>query len=353
MGAVGLLCCCGITISDMPDISITGMTTDGPWEPAGNCCFKRRFVYTATQQRQVVSADLQRIERHLEATQVLKAYQDPQTFPPTYPALFDCVTGVMEFHQYWVERIGLVYLRQSVDVFVQYTDVNCGYGPSKKYVISVRHNVGFRSSLLSASWIDQIQDFTSASCCTGTVSDVSDLDNEPDWDDVTIWPDYDGALDDGEYWHHKYFDTMPNDTAILIDGCLAPCTVANLCSAECEGICLTSEPSGTIPIVGGYAVCPTPDYIARTCTVTPGSYTKYYYGVTALGTCDRFGDRLGNMPSSVAATGCAGGPVVFSHVDTTSFVLTTECQINTGAEVCLNTPITLQFADVFIEDPDP
>ncbi|MEQ1828524.1 MAG: hypothetical protein ABL921_21355 [Pirellula sp.] len=325
------------------------MTADGTWEAAGECCFVRHYTYNSTQPRQVVSAELQRVTYHRVTTQILKRY--PNT--GGCPTLFDCVQGDVDTEVVWCERLGLIYQHQSVDVFVQHAIVDCGAGPVPKYIVSVRRNVGFRESIWSASYINEFEEFTSLGCCTGAEAyNVDDMDNEPDWSDVTLWPGYSGSLTDGEYWHHKLYDTLPDDTTEAIDGCLAPCIVPDLCTIECEGICLTSDPTESIPTEDGYLVCPTPDYVARTCTVNNGlgapCWTMQYFSVVADGVCQPYGRLYGNMSVGIGdASGC--GSTLPAMVTTTAFDLDTSCVFNPGTEVCLNDPLSLYFGlPVFI-----
>ncbi len=334
---------CELSIGDLPDITITGMEADGEWEVNGDCCYVRRYNYLTTQPRQVVSVDVQRSTFHRMTTQIFKA----KPALGDCDSVFGCYQADVDFTNVSVERLGLVYQLQSVDVFIQFKTINCPPdGDVPKFIVSTRHNVGFRSSFITTSWIDEVGVYTNLGCCTGADdNDYSDTGNEPNWSDVTIWPAYSGTLTDGEYWNHKIFDAMPVDDE-LIDGCLAPCTSDAFCATECEGLCLTSEPSETIPTDGGYPICPTPAYVARTCTFSTGgcTYTLDYYAVSAVGLCERFGFIYGRTPLDYSTLSPCGSSTGIMN-STTAFDLETSCVFTFGAEVCLQTPITLEFPE--------
>ena len=345
MGWFPCCCACDLTIADIPEITIAGMSPDGDWIIAGECCFSRRYTYDDAQPRQLVSTDLQRISYHRITTQILKKYVDSGGCG----TLFDCVQGDVDTEQVWFERLGLIYQRLSVDVFIQFADVDCPeVGALPKYVISVRHNIGWLESIWSDSYINEFEEYTDLGCCTGSASyDVDDMANEPDYTDVTLWPGYSGTLTDGEYWHHEILDAFPVDEDLLVDGCLDPCTVPNLCSVECEGVCITSDPTETIPTVDGVPVCPTPTYTYRTCTATNGfgapCWAQEYYSLSALTPCPRFDLLYGNMATGIASTAGCVGSIQNALVSTTYFDLTTACDFYTGAEICINDPISLTF----------
>ncbi len=348
MGGIGCNCCCALNLADLPDISIAGMEAAGAWTPAGDCCFSRRYNYLVAQPKRVLSVDVQRSIYHQEATQVFIA-KTYATLGCT--GLFDCAQIDTVDDSKWVERLGLLYQLQYVEVFIQFKKITCPYtGEADRYIVSTRHAVKFRPTFISDVYADNTGVYTSlAACCSGIGSlDYSYTGSEPDWTDPTIWPGYSSSFTDGEYWNHKIYDAMPSGTSETIDGCIAPCTIEDLCAVECEGICVTSEPSEIVPTNGGFAICPTPAFVGRTCTYT---YNNPFDGTTG---CTSTATYYEVNPASLcpiniyygfnaAFPGCGAGVARAIGYTTTAFSLTTSCTFNYGAEVCLQTPVSLLF----------
>ena len=341
-------CCCVLKIEDLPDISISGMVPSGGWTPAGDCCFKRRYIYTFEQLKRVMSVDVQRSREVLTATQIYIAKEWPVL---GCVGLFDCARINTVDDTKWIERLGLLYQLQHVDVFIQLKKVTCpGIGEVDRYIVSTRHVVKFRSSFITGTYSDRIGNYTSLATCCANVSNLnySSTGNEPDWTDATIWPGYASTFSDGEYWNHKLYTTLPSGTSETINGCLAPCTIPNLCTVECEGICLTSEPSEIVPHNRGHFICPRPNYVPRTCTYVyhntfDGTQnctsTAEYYRVTPASLCPTT-EFYARFPVNVEC-----GQIVARGIGytTTAFDYATSCVFNNNAEVCLQTPVVLVF----------
>lgn len=347
MGKEGC-CCCLLTIETLPDIEITGMEVDVNWISVGDCCFKRRYSYLTAQPRLVTSVDVQRSTWLRTATQIFIAKEYP-VFGCGY--LFNCAEINTVDDVQWVERLGLIYQRQYIEVYIQLKKITCPtVGEVEKYIISTKHAIGYLDSFITVQYANSSGTFTSlATCCNGiAANNYSNINNEPDWTNPTIWPGYLETLTNGEYWNHKIFDAMPNNISELINGCLAPCTSNIFCTEECVGICLTSEPSEVVPFYDGHLICPTPSYISRTCTYTYNNLfdgtmgctsTIDYYSVSVITLCPR-GASYSSYNQALYCSALTARAIGFT---TTAFTLSTSCVFTFGAEVCLQTPTTLIF----------
>lgn len=341
-------CCqgCDLEIGDLPDITISGMTASTDWIASGECCYYRNYTYNTTQPRSIVSTDLQRLTFNRLTTQMMVA----NFIGGACTDLFDCYEQVVDFTAIYIERLGMHYRRNSVDVFIQKANLNCGSGAVPKYIVSTRHNVAYLADFMDVILNEEIATFESKNCCTGAESyDYSNIDDEPDWSNYFIWPQaFDSLTSNGYYWNHKVYDELPTASTELIDGCIDPCTDFLECVSECEDLCITSEPSEEIPVVGGEPICPTPTtFIARDCTFTTGgcTYTLYYYSNAAISPCNGFAFCFANpdcILDDVDTSSCASSVTNVKN-DVTSFDLASTCVFNYGAELCLNGAISLTF----------
>jgi len=340
---MGAICNCDLKIDELPDIEIDGMSPDGDWVKQCHCCFVRRYNYNTTPARQVISTDLKRSTWHETYTEI---YQE-RNVGGGCPALFDCKSITGEATTHFVERLGLIYELQYVDVYLQKIRITCPPSdPIEKLLVSTRHTVLYKGAVIDTTYSISSDDVTDVA--TNTLDSSSTTDGTPNWNDATYWAGYWVSPEYGEFWSNKILDDIPDDQDIIVNGCLDPCESIKYCATNCEGVCVISSASeGPDYIYGTVPVCPGSYYVADTTTFSHRntfdgsncSYTRAYFWLYALGNSPP--GRL----DAISVGGLSCGKVAMCYT-TTARDVTTECVANEDVELCLQTAITLYFPPI-------
>ena len=339
---MGAICNCDLKLNELPDIEISGMSPDGDWVKQCHCCFVRRYNYDTTPARQVISTDLKRSTWHETYTEI---YQE-RNVGGGCPALFDCKSITGEITINFVERLGLIYELQYVDVYLQKIRITCpGADPIEKILVSTRHYVLYKGAIADTTYSVSSYDVTDVS--TSTPDGSIAIDNTPDWDDPDYWAGYWVAPEYGEFWSNKIFDSIPDDNEFNIDSCFEPCESIKFCATNCDGLCVVGSASEGDDFYGTVAVCPESYYVPDTTTFSHRNtfdntlcfYTRAYYWLFALGSSPP--TRLESISGYTGS--CSKVAMCFT---TTARDLTTECVALEDVELCLQISLPLYFPPI-------
>lgn len=336
-------CCCKLKLEELPNIEIEGMEPDGGWVALSDCCFVRRYDYIVLPPRQVISTDLKRSTWHETFTEI---YREVENNFFVCPNQFDCKSSTGESYFYSVERLGLLYELQYVDVYIQKIRITCPSAePAEKIIVSTRNYILYKGAIA-------IQDYgtysaTITDVATNTVDFTLTLGYTPDWDDPAYWVGYWVAPEHGEFWSNKIFDSIPDDNEFNIDGCFEPCESIKFCATNCDGLCVVGSASEGEDFLGIFPICSTTTmyehtdvFVARfngqDCT-----YSRTYFSPYPIDNDPP--PRLTGSIGELYYSTCGKRKLCMHQAART---LDTECVSLEDQELCLQTAIALYFPPI-------
>lgn len=295
--------------------------------------------------RQVISTDLKRSTWHETFTEIYREVVDNFFVCPDQ---FDCKSSTGESYFHSVERLGLIYELQHIDVYLQKIRITCPSAePVEKIIVSTRHYVLYKGAIA-------IQDYTTFSTtitdvATSTVDGTVTIDNTPDWDDPAYWAGYWVAPEYGEFWSNEILDDaeIPRDREVVVNGCFEPCESIKFCATNCDGLCVVGSASEGEDFYGVFPICSTTimyehtDVFAARFNGQNCTYSRTYFSPYAIDN-----DPPPRLTGSIGELGSATCGKRRLCMHQAARTLDTECVALEEVELCLQTAIMLYFPEL-------